>query len=226
MGGGRSYADAVVSRGGEVWVTGGWDGKERHQTTEVTDSEDSWRPAASLTSARYQHCGVLLEDNTVVLTGGQEGKGKYGAALSLVERYSFAGPLIQSLPSLNQARWTHACAVVRTAGGAEAVLVAGGRITSSRGDELSSVEMMVVGQPFWSYRQSLPQPRLAPSLVVIHNTPQLTGGNYEDVEGEEKFPDTVLEYDMERDQWRTVARISGRSHHASLLVPTEALDIC
>ena len=29
-----------------------------------------------------------------------------GAALSLDERYSFAGPLIQSLSSVNQARWT------------------------------------------------------------------------------------------------------------------------
>ena len=32
---GRSYADAVES-GGDVWVTGGWDGKVRHQSSEVT----------------------------------------------------------------------------------------------------------------------------------------------------------------------------------------------
>ena len=31
---GRSYADAVES-GGDVWVTGGWDGKVRHQSSEV-----------------------------------------------------------------------------------------------------------------------------------------------------------------------------------------------
>ena len=43
---------------------------------------------------------VVLEDNINVLTGGQQGKGKLGEALSLVERYSFAGSLIQSLPSL------------------------------------------------------------------------------------------------------------------------------
>ena len=87
-------------------MTGGWDGKKRHRTTEVSRAGDSWRPAASLTSARYQHCGVVLEDNTVLITGGQEGQGKYGAALSLVERYSLAGPLIQNLPSLNQAEWS------------------------------------------------------------------------------------------------------------------------
>ena len=222
MGGGRSYADAVVGGKGEVWVTGGWDGKARHQTSEVGSGE-GWRPASALTSARYQHCGVVLADTSVVITGGQEGRGKYGAPLSLVERYTFAGPLIQTLPSLNQARWTHACGLVTTERG-EAVLVAGGRITSSRGDELSSVEMMVLGQPYWEFRQPLPQPRLAPSMVVIQNTPQLTGGNYEDVQGKEKFPDTVLEYDLERDVWRSVARMTGRSHHASVLVPSRAVD--
>ena len=99
-----------------------------------------------------------------------------------------------------------------------------GRISSQRGDELSSVEMMVLGQPFWAYRQALPQPRLAPSMVVIRNTPQLIGGNYEDVEGKEKFPETVLEYDLQADIWRAVATIAGRSHHASVLVPSQPDD--
>ena len=64
-------------------------------------------------------------------------------------------------------------------GGREAIIVAGGRITSGPGDELSSVEMMVVGQPFWQFKQSLPQPRLAPSMVIIAGRPQLSGGHYE-----------------------------------------------
>ena len=79
---------------------------------------------------------------------------------------------------MNQARWTHACTVV-TLGGREAIIVAGGRVTSGPGDELSTVEMMVVGQPFWKYKKSLPQPRLAPSMVVIAGRPQLSGGHYE-----------------------------------------------
>ena len=79
---------------------------------------------------------------------------------------------------MNQARWTHACGVV-SVGGREAIIVAGGRITSGPGDELSSVEMMVVGQPFWQFKQSLPQPRLAPSMVIIAGRPQLSGGHYE-----------------------------------------------
>ena len=42
-----------------------------------------------------------------------------------------------------QARWTHACAVFEYKG-REAVIVAGGRITSTPGDELTSVEVIMV----------------------------------------------------------------------------------
>ena len=73
-----------------------------------------------------------------------------------------------------QARWTHACGVFKI-GDKEAVIVAGGRITSGPGDELASVEVMMVGQPYWQTRQPLPQPRLAPSMVIVDNIPKLLG---------------------------------------------------
>ena len=96
----------------------------------------------------------------------------------MVERYRWNRLFLQKYPSMNQARWTNACRVVDV-GGREAIIVTGGRITSGPGDELSSVEMMVVGQPFWQFKQSLPQPRLAPSMVIIAGRPQLSGGHYE-----------------------------------------------
>ena len=82
---GRSYADAVQSEG-NVWVTGGWDGKVRHQSSEVLEKGGSWRRGAQLSGKqkntsfvekkisagkRYQHCGVVLADGSVVVTGGQ-----------------------------------------------------------------------------------------------------------------------------------------------------------
>ena len=173
---GRSYADGV-ELDGEVWVTGGWDGKKRHASSEIIE-RSTWKAGAELTGKRYQHCGVVLRDGSVVVTGGQEGETGKGKALDLVERYRWNGPFLQKFPSMNQARWTHACGVVNV-GGREAIIVAGGRITSGPGDELSSVEMMVVGQPFWQFKQSLPQPRLAPSMVIIAGRPQLSGGHYE-----------------------------------------------
>ena len=76
------------------------------------------------------------------------------------------------------------------------MIVAGGRVTSTPGDELTSVEVivavlmlmlmlmlmllddgdgdyeqvMVVGQPYWTFKASLPQPRLAPAMVVLGQT--------------------------------------------------------
>ena len=44
--------------------------------------------------------------------------------------------------SMIKARWTHACAVFQYKG-REAVIVAGGRITSTPGDELTSVEVNI-----------------------------------------------------------------------------------
>ena len=102
---GRSYADAVTNSVGEVWVTGGWDGTSRHSSSELlapgeyylecldsvdshisSPGNDTWRPAGQLSFARYQHCGVVTGDGSVVITGGQEGRGKYGAAVDTVER--------------------------------------------------------------------------------------------------------------------------------------------
>ena len=63
--------------------------------------------------------------------------------------------------------------------GCEALLVAGGRITSRPGDELSSAELLQPGAARWKPIAALPQPRLAPSLVLIAGRPRLSGGHYE-----------------------------------------------
>ena len=228
MNGGRSYADAVTNSRGQVWVTGGWDGKHRHNTTEVmipasSEGEDAWVQGESLTFARYQHCGVTLGDGSVVITGGQEGEGKHGEALDTVERYEWGGRRLEAMPRLLEARWTHACGLVRLAG-REAVIVAGGRVTSGPGDELDTVELLIIGQTRWRPRQPLPEPRLAPAMVVINNTPLLIGGNYATGVKDETFPDTALEYDVEADTWRPVARLRGRSHHAMVTIKSSKLS--
>ena len=42
----------------------------------------------------------------------------------------------------------------------------------------------------------------------------------------ETFPETVLEYDQKIDVWRSVARIFGRSHHASVTVSKNRWTQC
>ena len=183
---------------------------------------DTWVRGESLTFARYQHCGVTLEDGTVVITGGQEGAGKHGAALDTVERYEWGGRRLETLPRLLEARWTHACGLVSLAD-RQAVIVAGGRVTSRPGDELNTVEMLIIGEAVWRPKQPLPEPRLAPAMVILDNTPLLIGGNYATGVKDETFPDTVLEYDVEEDTWRPVARLRGRSHHALVTIKSSKL---
>ena len=61
--------------------------------------------------------------------------------------------------------------------------------------------------------------RVAPSMVVINNNPQLSGESYEtDNWRTEVFLDTVLEYDVEDDMLRPVARVRGRAHHRAMTV--------
>ena len=38
---------------------------------------------------RYQHCGVVLADGSVVVTGGQDGETGRGNAIDSVERFFF-----------------------------------------------------------------------------------------------------------------------------------------
>ena len=51
-----------------------------------------------------QHCGLVLRNGRVILTGGQDGVGKTGAPLTLVEEYDVDTGYIRNLPSMNQAR--------------------------------------------------------------------------------------------------------------------------
>ena len=59
--------------------------------------------------------------------------------------------------------------------------MAGGRITSGSGDALASVEIFVIGASSWIFKKEIPQPRLAPAMVVIANTPIISGGMYANV---------------------------------------------
>jgi hypothetical protein len=46
--------------------------EDRHNTSEeLGEAGDTWRSGIQLTSRRYQHCGAVLKDGSVVLTGGQ-----------------------------------------------------------------------------------------------------------------------------------------------------------
>ena len=100
-------------------------------------------------------------------------------------------------------------------------------VMAMRKKMINDNQVMVVGQPYWSFKAPLPQPRLAPAMVVLGGKPLLTGGSYETGgRREEFFPDGVIQYQAEEDGWRTVARMTGRSHHAMVALPKALLPSC
>ena len=52
-------------------------------------------------------------------------------------------------------------------------------VMAMRKKMINDNQVMVVGQPYWSFKAPLPQPRLAPAMVVLGGKPLLTGGSYE-----------------------------------------------
>lgn len=205
---GRSYGSALVFEG-DVWVTGGYDGKTRQKSTEILKfGRKSWAVGTEVTRKRYQHCGVTLDNGNVILTGGHD---KAEGALDLVERYRWNGGLMEELPRLNQPRWTHACTAF-TMDGKEAVIVAGGQISNRPRDSLDSVEIHVLGSQFWSYMQPLPQARRAPFMVVVGGSPLLTGGMFATGYGlqNEVYPNTIVKYNSLNNTWSIVAELRGK----------------
>ena len=89
-----------------------------------------------------------------------------------------------------------------------------------------AVEVLVLGGTSWVSRSPLPQPRLAPAMVVVANTPRLVGGSYDVAGNVETFPDTVLEYNTDTDTWARVARTRGRSHHAMVTLASSPGTQC
>ncbi|XP_023338349.1 uncharacterized protein LOC111709016 [Eurytemora carolleeae] len=226
---GRSYSEAVVVNQ-KVWVSGGWNGKLKQESTEVLDlssghDKSSWKYSHDMSWERYQHCAIVLNNGRMVLTGGQDSAGKTGEALNTVEVYDMERGLQELLPNLLQARWTHACTLL-SVDGREALLVAGGRISGDPGQELDSVELLVIGEKTWKYVAPLPQPRLAPQAVTLDNRILLSGGSYECGVGRRKdeYPGSILEFDIRKDRWKTVVSVEGRNHHAALVVPKQSLS--
>ena len=89
-------------------------------------------------------------------------------------------------------------------------------MTPQQGEELASVEVILGGLA------GSVHPRVAPSMVVINNNPQLSGGSYET----DNRRTEVLEYDVEEDMWRPVARVRGRAHHRAMTVKKSSFTSC
>ena len=113
-------------------------------------------------------CGIE-EDNSLVIIGGYSGGLRY---LSQVTRYSQEGEA-QTLPDMAQTRFRAGCAKYEAAGGTGAVLIVTGG--GSRGQSLSSTEILTEGSLAWQEEQPLPVALQGIGGLTLDNKVFMTG---------------------------------------------------
>ena len=112
----------VIKNGTALWVTGGSDGKEVMDTTELVQGSQNDGDEIFMTSVEHDplpiplahHCLELLDDKTAILFGGEDGDGGiHGNAwtVSLVESAKLKE--WKSISSLSKARKNHICGVLK-----------------------------------------------------------------------------------------------------------------
>ena len=107
-----SPSSAVIEDGRALWVLGGGD-----KDFSVVSSTQIVRPGQptvwgpDMTKNAMWHCSATLENNTVMVTGGERrGSGHGGSART--EVYSFTSQQWTRRADMNQRRMWHTCAMV------------------------------------------------------------------------------------------------------------------
>ena len=161
-------------------------------------------------------CGIE-EDNSLVIIGGYSGGLRY---LSQVTRYSQEGEA-QTLPDMAQTRFRAGCAKYEAAGGTGAVLIVTGG--GSRGQSLSSTEILTEGSLAWQEEQPLPLALQGIAGLTLDNKVFITGGL-------NRASDTASDsiYQWTEQGWKTVGSLTvARYYHGVSMVSMATLrNIC
>jgi hypothetical protein len=222
----RWYGTSAVLPSGGLLLVGG-----RHSptTTEIVKPEKSVA-AFTLSPGRDNHCSVLTEDSSILMTGGR-------GTLTMVQEYTVndQGDSISSkdLPSLNQGRQAHACGLyyigatkvssppsTSTQGATQVAIVAGG-VGSSILDSTETLDLSNAGA-HWVLRAGLlPSPRRGLRGATLGNVFYVSGG----VDGSTgKDLDAVLGWTEASNEWTPAGTMAtARRYHAVAAVPSTAL---
>ncbi|MFN3939539.1 MAG: kelch repeat-containing protein, partial [Chitinophagales bacterium] len=156
---GRSGHTATKMNDGRVLIVGGYNGPSGN--TDVVDIYDpitnEMVTAASLHKGRSYHTASLLTDGRVIVTGGFNPD--YGFQMNSVEIYDPVTDNWTEAAPMAFIRDYHAAAVFKV-GGADKLLVSGGRYFNGIGYEgIAACEMYDVATNTWTMAALLPQPQ-------------------------------------------------------------------
>jgi len=128
----RKFTKFVMTPLG-LWVTGGFNGQQFLDTTEIW-SDDQSRPHVRLPKTMSQHCVTALNNTHVLLTGGFTKSGVSSAAYIYSDKTGFT-----RIEDMKEGRFGHGCSVINDS----TVIVASG-------DFRSSIEYLDLTSLTWS----------------------------------------------------------------------------
>ena len=107
----RSSASAVVLPNGELWIQGGWDGKNLLSTSETMSLQGS-QPGMELEKGISGHCSMMINATTAFITGGYTGS--YSKETYFINIHNWK---LTKGPKMEEARYYHGWVTSRSPNG-------------------------------------------------------------------------------------------------------------
>ncbi|HET7152830.1 MAG TPA: kelch repeat-containing protein, partial [Candidatus Kapabacteria bacterium] len=172
----RARETATVLPNGKVVVIGGEYAGDSYSGTPTNSVEifdpptETWSSAGTIIDARQNHTATLLEDGTILLTGGYSGYG----FLNSCEIYDPVSQTSHLVAPLIEERYDHQAILLSTG----EALVAGGRIGGTDGIFLNECEIYNPVNNTWRQVDSMSQPRQSGFILTqfSDNTILAAGG--------------------------------------------------
>ena len=125
---------ATLLKNGKVLITGGWDGRQAHNDAQLYDPAtgtfdftrdltNPLRPVTHMNRVRSSHTSTLLNDGTVLITGGYDG----AVPIPSAELFHPDTGLFELLPAMATARYGHTATLMNTG----KVFIVGGSSSST-----------------------------------------------------------------------------------------------
>ena len=193
-----------ISANGDWWVTGGYNSNDGYLASTEILSESSFAPYADMPVPRGYHNLVNMDEDRVMLLGGQA---RYVETFI----YDANNGTWSNGPNLKSGRYSSQAGLVTFTNGSKAVMVAGG-FPHIRTSEY----LMLDGDgDSWTFGPLLPIDICDGASVQLDKSFLIVGGN------NGTYQDTIWMFDTAINDWTLLEQrlTIARSHSSSFMVP-------